>query len=191
MKTVARTSVLVILAAVGGTACTTGRAATPIERPALEVPPPPPRVIVPLPQPEAPVPEPVGELPPSTSKPPRPRPSPPQREPAKPDPKPEAPPEPAPASPVVPPVAPPQLRMPETGDAVAASRQVRDIVERTRRTLNTIDYGALSNVRKKAYDDAKQFAEQAEDALKAANVVFAKELADKAERLARELQGRT
>ena len=35
----------------GGAACATTRAATPVERPALEVPPPPPRVITPLPAP--------------------------------------------------------------------------------------------------------------------------------------------
>jgi hypothetical protein len=67
---------------------------------------------------------------------------------------------------------------------------VSDVIERTRRTLNSIDYGTLSNARKKAYDDAKLFAQQAEDALKTNNVVFAKELAEKAERLAKELQGR-
>ena len=44
--------------------------------------------------------------------------------------------------------------------------------------------------RKKAYNDAKLFATQAEEAINAANLVFAKELADKAERLAKELQGR-
>ena len=80
-------------------------------------------------------------------------------------------------------------RTPPQGDANAVSRQIRDSVERTRRMLDKIDYGPLSNDRKKAYDDAKLFATQAEDALKAANLVFAKELADKAERLAKELQG--
>lgn len=173
--------VLALMTVTASTACSTGRAATPIERPALDVPPPPPRVIVPLPPPEPAAHEP--EAPPT--KPPRPRPQPP-RETAKPDP-----PDPALVAPAIPPATPPpQLRMPDTGDAAAASRQVRDIIERTRRTLSSTDYGRLSNVRKKAYEDAKLFAEQAEDALKASNVVFAKELAEKAERLARELQSR-
>lgn len=174
--------VFALMAVTASTACTTGRAAAPIERPALDVPPPPPRTIVPVPPPEPEVPEPVEEAP--AGKPPRPRPQP-SREPAKLDPKLEAPPD---LSAVTPPVAPPQLRLPETGDAAAASRHVRDIIERTRRTLRSTDYGRLSSVRKKAYEDAKLFAEQAEDALKASNVVFAKELAEKAERLARELR---
>jgi outer membrane biosynthesis protein TonB len=187
MSTVVRAGLLVVLTALSG-ACVTTRAATPADRPALVVPPPPPRVITPPPVAETtPQPEPVGELP-TASKPPA-RPRPPQpKEPVKPDPKPETPPDTAPIPPVTPPLAQPQLRVPESGDASA--RQVRDIIERTRRMLLGIDYGPLSDVRKKAYDDAKIFAQQAEDALKLNNVVFAKELADKAERLAKELQGR-
>ena len=50
-------SVLVVLGTVGGAGCLTGRAATPAERPALEVPPPPDRVI-----PQVPAPEPVSGL---------------------------------------------------------------------------------------------------------------------------------
>ena len=58
-----RTALLIGSSALAGAACTTTRAATPIERPALEVPPPPPRVIVPLPPPDQPYLEPVAELP--------------------------------------------------------------------------------------------------------------------------------
>ena len=134
------------------------------------------------------MPDPVEDLP-STSKPTSPTRNtrPPAKEPQqKPDPKPETPPpatDPVPAQPQTSP-----LRLPQTGDGTAVSRQVTDIIERTRRTLNGIDYGPLSNVRKKAYDDAKRFAQEAEDALKQSNLVFAKELADKAERLAKEIQ---
>ena len=69
-------------------------------------------------------------------------------------------------------------------------QQVRDTIARTRAVLEKIDYGPLSETRKKQYDDAKLFANQAEQELKSSNLVAAKELADKAERLAKELQGR-
>ena len=175
-------------------ACATTRAETPRERPALDVPPPPPRVIVPLPAPQPPPgPEPVGELPPlGATAPPRPRPQQ-SRErdtttakPEKPeDPKPV---EPPPTTPAAPPV--PQLRIPETTDPAQLSGQIRDIIDRTRKVLENVDYRTLTRERRKAYDDAKKFATEADEALKVANLVFAKELADKAERLAKELQGR-
>ncbi|MEO5894668.1 MAG: hypothetical protein ABIS06_03095 [Vicinamibacterales bacterium] len=173
--------------------CTAAKAATPVERPALIVPPPPPRTITPAPLPDVqPAPESIGETPGNTSKPaPRPRPQP-QRDTVKPeapkvDPLPEAPTPPPVATP--PPVT-PQLRMPEGGDAAATARQARDTIERTRRMVSNIDPARLSSVLQKALTDAKAFTTQAEEALNAGNVVFAKELAEKAERLAKELQGR-
>ena len=186
-----RAAAVAVLALVGASACATTRAETPRERPALDVPVPPPRVITPLPAPDPPPPEPVGELPGNAAPTPtRPRPSRPAEtakpETQKPEEKPVEPP-PA-ATTVAPPV--PQLRIPETGDNNQSSAGIRDIIDRTRKVLRTIDYGPLSNQRKKAYDDARLFADQAEEALKGNNLVFAKELADKAERLAKELQGR-
>jgi len=173
-------------------ACATTRAETPRERPALDVPVPPPRVINPLPVPEPlPGPEPVGELPPQgTNTPARPRPQQRDREAttAKPEKPEEAKPvEPPPATAVTPPV--PQLRIPETVDTAQLSAQIRDIVDRTRKVLDTVDYRTLTKERRKSYDDAKLFATQADEALKIGNLVFAKELADKAERLAKDLQG--
>ena len=172
-------------------ACVTTTGEPVIQRPPLEVPPAPPRVITPLPLPEPP---PV-EMPPeetgATTKPPappRPRPQANNKPEAKP---PEPPPvEPPPVTPPPPTPPPPTLSTPPQGDANAVSRQIRDSVERTRRALDKIDYQPLTRERKKAYDDAKLFATQAEEAINAANLVFAKELADKAERLAKELQGR-
>ena len=52
-----------------------------------------------------------------------------------------------------------------------------------------MDYRQLTNVRKRYYDDAKRYLQQAEDALKGGNEVFAKGVADKAETLAKELAG--
>ena len=182
-----------LMSFVSVSACTAAKAATPVERPALIVPPPPPRTITPAPLPEVqPAPESMGETPANTNKPaPRPRPQTP-RDTAKPeapkvDPLPEA----APPAPVAtPPPVTPQLRMPEGGDAAATARQARDTIERTRRMVSNIDPARLSSVLQKALTDAKAFTTQAEEALNAGNVVFAKELAEKAERLAKELQGR-
>jgi hypothetical protein len=181
---------LVGLSTTGGIACATTRAETPRERPVLDVPIPPPREITPLPAPEPPAPEPVGDLPGATVNTPlRPRP---QREPQSSAPKPEQKPDETKPNETSPPVAPPvpQLRIPEAGDTAQSASQIRSIVERAKGMLEKINYGPLSDVLKKAYDDAKLFATQAEEALKVNNLVYAKELADKAERLAKEIQGR-
>jgi hypothetical protein len=184
-----RTALLVGVMATAAAGCATTRAETPLERPALDVPMPPPRMIVPLPPPETPLPDPVQPLPDaSVPAPARPRPTR-DKETAKPEAKPEEtkPVDPAPAA--VPAPVPP-LRIPEGGDPAQLSGQIAGIINRTLETLKGIDYRTLQKPRQKAYDDAKQFATQAEEALKANNLVYAKELADKAERLAKELQGR-
>jgi hypothetical protein len=181
---------LVALTTTGGTACATTRAETPRERPVLDVPIPPPREITPLPAPEPPTPAPVGELPGATVNPPiRPRP---QREPQSSAQKPEQKSDESKPTETPPPVAPPvpQLRIPEAGDTAQSASQIRSIIERAKGMLDKINYGPLSDVLKKAYDDAKMFAAQAEKALELNNLVFARELADKAERLAKEIQGR-
>ena len=174
-------------------ACVTTQGQTVLQRPPLDVPAAPPRVIAPLPPPEAPpVEEPPAEDPTGGKPLPPPKPKPPAN--AKPvTEKPAEPPplDPIPAPVTTPPAPPtPTLSTPPPGDAGAVSKQIRDSIDRTRKALDGIDYRPLSNVRKKAYDDAKLFATQADDALKVNNLVFAKELADKAERLAKELQGR-
>lgn len=174
-------------AAAASTACSTTKAASPVERPALEVPRPPARVVVPLPAPERPI-QPVEDLAPGAPpRPPRPRP---QRE--KETPKQEVKPEePRPAEPAPPPAQPPPpLRMPETANSAEQTRQIQESIARARGILGRVDYGPLSNIHKKAYEDSKMFAQQAEEALKINNLALAKELADKAERLAKEVQGR-
>ena len=168
------------------------------DHPGLVIPPPPPHVV---PITAEPIIEPVGEIPsPSggapenrtTARPPRETPPKPQAGESKPDAKPvdtkpsDQPPQP---ETVVPPPAaapPPQLRTPESSGAEAA---VRATIERTRGLLNTVDYRRLTAARKKAYDQAKAFAQQAEDALKAGNVVFAQSVVAKAETLAKDLAG--
>jgi hypothetical protein len=98
------------------------------------------------------------------------------------------PPEPAPNLP--PPAPAPQLKTPQTADTGSAAKAVRTTIDRAKNTLNGVNFGPLSNERKKAYNDAKLFLQQAEDALKDGNIVFAQAVATKAETLARELAGR-
>jgi hypothetical protein len=176
---------LLVLAPLTG--CAAAQAKTPIERPNLEVPPPPPRVIEPVTPVEVPPPDPVGDLPASPAT-PRQRPAS-QREPAKPAESPRTDPvveqpavTPPPATPPLPP-----LRTPSAPDAAV---QVRQIIDRATGTLNSIDYRALSQGQRAQYDNAKLLIKQAEDAVKASNFDFGRNLADKAERIAKELQGR-
>ena len=168
------------------------------DAPSLNVPPAPARVIEPAPDP---LPEPVAELPPvapavpATATAPRPnrgnRPPASGADPKATEQKPvEAvtPPDPAPVP--QPPTAPPaQLQTPQSADTNAA-RAVRATIDRANGLLNGIDPRPLNTVRKKAYDDAKRFAQQAENALKEGNIVFAQAVAVKAETLAKELAGR-
>jgi hypothetical protein len=173
-------------------ACATTRAHTTEPRPALEVPPVPPRVVEPVLPPPVPQIEPIGELPAPTSPPVRPRPAP--REPA-PPPKaeakpPETPPADAPAAGATqPPAAVPPLRTSRTADGAQAERQIRDILGRANTLLARVDYRKLSAERRKAYDQAKQFIEGAEGAIRDSKLEYVLELADKAETLAKELQG--
>jgi hypothetical protein len=188
MKNVAGLLMLAVAPLVAS--CTTTRAQVPIERPALEVPPVPPRVIEPAPV-ETPMPEPVPDLPAAAPAPQRPRPPArdPQREPPKPESKPEAPPvEPPPPTP--PPATVPPLRTAATGDAARAEREVRATLARAQGMLDKVDYNPLSDVRKKAYQETQLFIKQAEDALKESNLLSARKLAEKAETMAKELQGR-
>jgi hypothetical protein len=179
------------------TACASAQAKG-TDAPTLDVPPPPPHVVEIAAEPL----EPVGEIPnPNTPAPARPgRPA--TRETApKPDAaKPEPPKADAPASapapppenpaPVAPPPPNPQLLTQQPADTSTAAKKVRTTIDGARSTLNGVNYGPLSNERKKAYDDAKRFIDQAETALKEGNIVLAQAVATKAETLAHELAGR-
>ena len=190
MSRVLRSGALLVLTAIGGAACTTTRAEVPLERPALDVPPPPPRMIVPLPPPpQSPRPDPVpalGEAGTSTTA--KPRPSREKEPPPKTEPKPEE--KPAETTPPANPSPVPPLRIPAGGDPNEQAAQIRATIDLTRATLNGIDYQKLLEPRRKQYEEAKLFANQAEQALKEKNLVMAKEFADKAERLTKELTGR-
>lgn len=182
---------LLLLLGVLAAGCRTTRAAAPIQPVPLEVPPAPPRVVVAAPAPETTLPEPVPELPPPpTPAPARPKPAAnatkePQKPEARPD---ETAASPAPAAPTGTPS--PLLRTPATADAAAAERGVRETIARAQAGLKNVEYPRLSVERQKAYDQALDFLTGAEAQIRAANLEMAKELADKADKLARELQGR-
>lgn len=187
------------LCAVGGvvwalsalSGCATAQAKSSSDKLPLDIPPPPPHVVV---LPAEPL-EPVGDIPnASTTNPgasrvtPHPAAKSPEAKPEKPDNPPAATPAETPAPTLPPPAPAPQLQ--QTADTSAAAKNVRTTIEHARTTLNNVDFGHLSNERKKAYNDVKGYCQQAEDALKESNIVFAQAVATKAEKLALELAGR-
>lgn len=184
---------IAVASAAASGACASAQAKSPADRPTLEVPPVPPRVIESKPL-SPPPPAPVEDLPPVAPLPPRTRTPPPPKEAPKPEPKPADPapvteqPAPAAAAPATAPV--PQLRTPETVDGAEATRQVHDVIERAKRELENINYQRLNNERRQQYESAKLMVTKSEDALKQSDFGLARQLAEKAERLAKELQGR-
>ena len=145
----------------------------------LTVPAAPSHVVVPA-APE-PLPAPVVETPAPQTNPPaaiggaaRPRQDPPPRPAAPPTPQPAAP-QPAPAAPT------PLEATPNQGALELRARELKDSAERA---LEKIDYKALGADGRAQYDTAKRFLKQADDALKAKNIVYAWQLADKANTIA-------
>lgn len=165
---------LVLGLTLGGCAARAERLPTPV-MPPLDVPPVPARVIVPeIDEAEAAA---VDDAASAASRPAPARPT----EPAKTAEKPETP-APAPAPPET-----PRVRTPQTANDEQAASQVRAVLGRADGTLNNVDYRALSAAARQQYDTAKRFITQAENALKIRNYVFARNLADKADTLARQL----
>jgi hypothetical protein len=69
-------------------------------------------------------------------------------------------------------------------------RRIRTQITQATTTLNRIDYQALNTDARTQYDTAKRFAAQAEEALRAKNLVFSANLAEKAVALSAQLSGR-
>ena len=172
----------------GSVACAKAQAESAPEGPPLEVPAPPARVLAPVEEPVIEV-APPPELP-AAAAPPRTPPRPPVRRAAEPQP----PAEPVPAAatpPVEVPAEPPrELRPASPARDAAAEKQVRDTLALAARDLGGVNYGRLSAEAKAQYDQSKRFTQQAEQALKDRNFVFAATLADKAATLAAGLAGR-
>jgi hypothetical protein len=177
--------------ALSAAACASGRPQARVEdTPTLAVPPVPPRVIEPVPATEPQAIEPVGNLPPATEPAAPKRPSPPRERGAaeKPEPKSDTPPDSVAAA--NPPAPVPPLRTATSPGPEVAQQQVRDVLDRARKMLESIDTSQLSQDRKDNHKAAWNFIGEAEAALKANNHVQAKALADRAENTAKILLGR-
>ncbi len=167
--------------------CVRAHAKTTPEAPPLDVPAPPPRDVEPN---ETEVPPPMPLVPePARNAPPRPRPVPreqPRAEPAKPEPLPAEPLKPVEESP-----RPPTTL--QTAPATVESeveRGIRATLSRATTDLSRVDYRALNADARTQYDTAKRFIRQADEAMRSKNLVFAKNLAEKAAALAAQLAGR-
>ena len=168
-------------------ACAKARAETAPDGPPLAMPEPPPRVLAPL---EDPIPA-TATIPETPPTPPRAPSRPPARRasgtPAEAETR-QEPPAPVAQTPVEPaPTETRELRPAPAANLAAADRKVRELLTRATRDLNQVDYGRLSVEGRAQYEQSKRFSQQAEQALKERNVVFATTLADKAATLAAEL----
>jgi len=169
-------------------ACAKAQARSVPESPPLAMPAPPARVLAPVEEPVAiAAAEPAVDVPSEpipAAAPPRTPPRPPQRRV-----------EPVPAPDPVPPTVespaePRDLRPTSPALDAAAEREVRDTLARVARDLSRVDYARLTADARSQYDQSKRFTQQAEQALRDRNVVFAATLADKAATLAAGLAGR-
>jgi outer membrane biosynthesis protein TonB len=155
----------------------------------LDMPAPPPRDVGPN---EVDVPPPVPLVAePVRSVPARPRPAP--REQPRPElPKPDVtPPPPEPPKPAEEPAkAPTTLQTAPATVETEQERAIRATLTRATSVLNRVDYRALSADARTQYDTAKRFIQQADEAMRTKNLVFARNLADKASVLAAQLGGR-
>jgi hypothetical protein len=150
---------------------------TEVEMPLLDPPPPPPRVVAiyvppPEPLPIAPAVEPATAV------------RPPAR-PARPEQKPESiavSPEPAEAT--ARPSGPSLTMTPSPGSEAQTVTAIRDLLGRAARDLSRVNASSLNGDGRAQYDQASRFIQQAEDALKSRNIVFAGKLADKAAAMA-------
>jgi outer membrane biosynthesis protein TonB len=161
-----------------------------VESPRLEMPSPPPRVVETV---EAVAPPPVAlvEEPPHQPIPPPERQAP-RSGTARPEPpKPEAPLTEAPKTGEEPPRA-STLQTTPTVEDVEVERNIRGLLLRANNDLGRVNYRALSADGRTQYDSAIRFIRQAEEALepRTRNLIFARNLADKALALAVQLAGR-
>lgn len=173
--TVGRLGALVLLTASLGACAAKAQVRTEVEIPLLAPPPPPPRIVTIY-----------QEEPPAVPAPPvveavRARPA---GRPARPDAKPEAPvpAEPAPEAPKPPP---PSLTLtPSPGAEAQTVAAIRELMATATRDLSRVNPSSLNADGRAQAEAARRFLQQADEALKARNVVFAGKLADKAATIA-------
>lgn len=168
------------------------------EAPALDVPAPPARTVEtsdveaspPAPAPPA-LPAPPAQPEPARRPPPRPRPAPPRQERSS-DPRAEAPKADTPPAEAQKPGEAPAttLRTTPTEAEGDVERAIHATLARAASDLNRVNYQGLNRDARTQYNTAKRFVEQADEAVRERNLVFAKNLADKAAALAAQLAGR-
>jgi hypothetical protein len=185
---------LAVVAAAALSGCVRAHATVTPESPALQVPQPPPREVEPN-DTEPPPPMPLPQEPARAAT-PRARPAPPQvrPEPERPSEPPQEsmPPAVEPPKPVEEPPRTPPMTLQTTPPKAEGEveRSVQATLTKAQNDLNHIDYRALSVDARLQYDTAKSWIAQAERAIRAKNLVFAKSLADKAAALAVQLGGK-
>jgi hypothetical protein len=176
--TLMRALSIVLLAGSLGACAAKAQVRTEIEVPLLDPPPPPPRVVA-----EYREPEPLPAVPPVEE----------TVAPVKPAPRParsEQKPEPVATTPetventVRPAPAPSLTLTPMPGSEAQTVTAIRELLGRAARDLSRVNAGALNSDGRSQYDTARRFLQQAEEALKARNIVFAGRLADKAATMA-------
>jgi len=154
----------------------------------LDMPEPPPRIVE-VHEPEAPPPILLPEEP-ARNTPTRPTPNPRAAEPARPAPAPSETPVDAAKPEELTPRPPATLQTTPTQREEAVERRILGLLRQAMNDLNRINYQNLSSDGRTQYDMAKRFVSQAEEALRAKNLVFANTMADKAATLALQLSGR-
>jgi hypothetical protein len=170
---------VVAIVSASGAACAKARANTEPVMPELTPPPPPPRVVETFPA------EPLPTIEPSPvesalATPPSPTPV---RTVTKPEEAPKT--EIAPPLPERPaPGAPALTLKPGPGVQAQTEASIRALLDRAAHDLQRVNYAALGADGRAQFDTARRFKEQAEDALKGANLAFASKLADKAATMA-------
>jgi len=173
---VGRLATLVLLTASLGACAAKAQVRTEVELPTLNPPPPPPRVVTiyqdePAPVPVAPVVEAAPARPPGR----------PARAEAKPEPAASS----EAAGDVAKPASPLSLTLtPMAGSEAQTAAAIRDLIARATRDLSRVNAASLNADGRAQVDAARRFLQQAEEALKARNVVFAGKLADKAATMA-------
>lgn len=175
-----RLAILVLLTATLGACAAKAQVRAEVELPLLDPPPPPPRVVT--------VYQDQPELVPLTAAVEAAAPSRPPARPARAEAKAEPPstPEPAPepAPEVVKPPVPSLTLTPSPGTEAQTAVAIRELMARATRDLSRVNAGSLDADGRAQVEAARRFLQQAEDALKARNVVFAGKLADKAATMA-------
>jgi len=183
---------LLLLPAATAAGCVRAKARTVPDAPVtLDVPTPPPRDVEPSeqePPPIIPLPQEPAHNAPARSRPSPPQPRPQEQQRSEP-PKPEQAPEAETPRPEEPPRT-PLLQTSQSQNEAQTERDIKATLTRAAADLNRIDYRILNSDARTQYDTAKSFIDQAEKAVRARNLVFAKTLADKAALIATQLGGK-